>query len=101
MTYSVLACQGIIEAEAACRPRLVLYMILYQFTHVKLQTVFASIFLPIQQKCGCSHSQMKVLYTGIACSPFPQGNKLHWYKHVHTGIPDFTLGKGYINVTER
>lgn len=76
-------------------------MILYQFILVKLQVLFAAIFLMIQQKCGCNQSQKKVLYTGRAGSSFPQGNKPHWYKRVHTGIAEFTLGEGCINITEQ
>lgn len=76
-------------------------MILYQFSHVKLQILLAGIFLPIKQKRGGSQSQIKVLNAGIACSPFPQGNMLRWYKHVHTGIPESLLGESYINVTEQ
>lgn len=76
-------------------------MILYQFTLVKLQVLFAAIFLMIQQKCGCNQSQKKkVLYTGRAGSSFPQGNQPPWYKHVHTGIAEFALGEGCINITE-
>lgn len=76
-------------------------MILCQFTLVKLQVLFAAIFLMIQQKRGCNQSQKKVLYTGRAGSSFPQGNKPHWYKHVHTGTAEFTLAEGCINITEQ
>lgn len=76
-------------------------MILYQLTHVKLQVLFAGVFLMIQQKHGCNQSQIKVLYTGRAGSSFPQGNKPHWYKHVHTGIAEFALGEGCINITKQ
>lgn len=46
-------------------------------------------------------AKKKVLYTGRAGSSFPQGNKPHWYKRVHTGIAEFTLGEGCINITEQ